>query len=76
MIFSQLKDIGGNPAPYALVAVMLTGLAIIPAAEAELGARRPDRVEKTRPDLDRVAPGPEVHHDLPHRLASLYLVKK
>jgi hypothetical protein len=47
-----------------------------PAAEAQLGARRSGRVEKTRPDLDRVAPGPEMHHDLSHRLASLYLVKK
>src|SRR5262249_32291721 len=46
------------------------------APEPQPGACRPGRVEETRSDLDRVAPGPEVHHDLPHRLASLYLAKK
>ena len=47
-----------------------------PAPQPKLGARRSGRVEETRSDLDRVAPSPEVHHDLPHRLASLYLAKK
>ena len=67
-IFSGIKDIGGNPFPFALVAVMLGASAILYAVSKWLFGRDPHAMMAKATTPGRTTPGGTDHRHRLHRL--------